>query len=376
MPSGSTSRPAPRAGRTGAPATIALAAALCASACSSGSPESKQAAGAPVSAGPSGPVLYVSNETAGTVAILDGSTGAVEAQVAVGKRPRGVKLSRDGSRLFVALSGSPIGGPGVDESKLPPADRSADGIGVVDLASRKVERIYPSGPDPEAFDVSPDGKTLYVSNEDTSAVAVVDLDKGVVAKSVSICGEPEGVTVAPDGRTVYVTCEADGAVAAIDTTSFQVLAQIPTAPRPRGIVFSRDGGTIFVTCENGAGLTVIDAATHKATGKIALTIPGVNEFPARPMGALLSRDGQQLFVTTGRAKAVVTVDPATRQQTRVIQDVGARPWGIAVSLDGARLYTANGPSGDVSFIDAAKGVVERRVSIGGSPWGVVVGARR
>jgi len=333
-------------------------------------------AGSPASNEPAdGAVLYVSNEIAGTVVILDGSTGAVEAQVPVGKRPRGVKLSRDGSRLFVALSGSPIGGPGVDESKLPPADRSADGIGVIDLASRKLERIYPSGPDPEAFDVSPDGKLLYVSNEDTAAMAVVDLDKGAVTRSVSICGEPEGVTVAPDGRVVYVTCEADGVVAAIDTTSLRVTAQVPTAPRPRGIVFSRDARTIFVTCENGAALSVIDAATNKASGKIPLTIPGVSEFPARPMGAVLSSDGGQLFVTTGRAKAVVTVDMKTRQQTSVIQDVGARPWGIALSPDGRRLYTANGPSGDVSFIDAATGKIERRVSIGGSPWGVVAGPR-
>ena len=358
MRSGCTSRSAPLA--------FALAGALWAS----------PHAGSPASNEPGDrAVLYVSNETAGTVVILDGSTGAVEAQVPVGKRPRGVKLSRDGSRLFVALSGSPIGGPGVDESKLPPADRSADGIGVIDLASRKLERIYPSGPDPEAFDVSPDGKLLYVSNEDTAVMAVVDLDKGAVTRSVSICGEPEGVTVAPDGRVVYVTCEADGVVAAIDTTSLRVTAQVPTAPRPRGIVFSRDARTIFVTCENGAALSVIDAATNKASGKIPLAIPGVSEFPARPMGAVLSSDGGQLFVTTGRAKAVVTVDMKTRQQTSVIQDVGARPWGIALSPDGRRLYTANGPSGDVSFIDAATGKIERRVSIGGSPWGVVAGPR-
>ena len=190
--SGSTSRPTAPSRLHRASVSIALA--LCVGACSSGSKAS------PAAAPGAGTVVYVSNETAGTIAFLDGSTGAVEAQVPVGKRPRGVKLSRDGSRLFVALSGSPIAGPGVDESKLPPADRSADGIGVVNLASRKLVKIYPSGPDPEAFDVSPDGKTLYVSNEDTAAMAVVDLERGAVTKSVPVCGEPEGVTVAPDGR--------------------------------------------------------------------------------------------------------------------------------------------------------------------------------
>src|SRR6188768_1735377 len=143
-----------------------------------GSPASNQSAG--------GGVLYVSNETAGTVVILDGSTGAVEAQVPVGKRPRGVKLSRDGSRLFVALSGSPIGGPGVDESTLPPADRTADGIGVIDLATGTVIRKYQSGSDPESFAISSDGRQLFVSNEDSGEMTALDLDSGAIKAHVKV----------------------------------------------------------------------------------------------------------------------------------------------------------------------------------------------
>ena len=79
--------------------------------------------------------------------------------------------------MLVALSGSPIAGPGVDESKLPPADRAADGIGVVDLATRKLVRTLKSGQDPEAFDLSPDGKTLYVSNEETAEMSVLDMSQ-------------------------------------------------------------------------------------------------------------------------------------------------------------------------------------------------------
>jgi YVTN family beta-propeller protein len=46
---------------------------------------------------------------------------------------------------------------------------------------------------------------------------------------------------------------------------------------------------------------------------------------------------------------------------------------MAVSADGTKLYTANGPSGDVSVIDLATGTVERRIDVGGSPWGVTLG---
>ncbi len=195
-------------------------------------PQDEQRPAKPTSA-PAATRVFVSNETAGTVAIVDGSTGTVESTIAVGKRPRGLRLSRDGTQLLVALSGSPIAGPGVDESKLPPADRSADGIGVVDLATRKLVRTYQSGQDPESFDLSLDGRTLYVSNEETAEMSVLDLASGNIVKRVPVGEEPEGVTTRPDGRAVYVTCEGINTVIGVDTKTFAEIARIPTAPRPR-----------------------------------------------------------------------------------------------------------------------------------------------
>ncbi len=127
-----------------------------------------------------GTELYVSAEESGEIVVVDAERGVVVARVPVGKRPRGVKLSHDGKLLYVALSGSPRAAPGVDESKLPPPDRAADGVGVVDLAARKLVRTYASGQDPESFDLSRDGKTLYVSNEDASELSVLDLAAGKV----------------------------------------------------------------------------------------------------------------------------------------------------------------------------------------------------
>ena len=69
-----------------------------------------------------GPRVYVSDETGGRIVVIDPGTQQIAGTIAVGKRPRGLRLSRDGRQLLVALSGSPIAGPGVDESKLPPAE--------------------------------------------------------------------------------------------------------------------------------------------------------------------------------------------------------------------------------------------------------------
>ena len=68
--------------------------------------------------------IYVSNEDSGEITVVDPGAGQVLQRINVGKRPRGIKLSPDGKFLYVALSGSPSAGPGVDESKLPPPDRS------------------------------------------------------------------------------------------------------------------------------------------------------------------------------------------------------------------------------------------------------------
>jgi YVTN family beta-propeller protein len=59
----------------------------------------------------------------------------------------------------------------------------------------------------------------------------------------------------------------------------------------------------------------------------------------------------------------------------MINDVGARPWGVGVSPDGRSIYTANGPSDDVSVIDVETGQIERRINVGGRPWGLVVAMR-
>ncbi len=129
---------------------------------------------APLTAGAAatgGERLYVSDETGGNVVIIDPQQAAVVARIAVGKRPRGIVISPDRKRLYVALTGSPAAGPGVDESKLPPPDHRYDGIGVIDLASQRLVSTYPSGIDPETFALSHDGKVLYVSNEDSGQLS-------------------------------------------------------------------------------------------------------------------------------------------------------------------------------------------------------------
>jgi len=317
-------------------------------------------------------LLYVSAEEGGEVVIIDAGAGEVVGRVPVGKRPRGLKLSGDGKHLFVALSGSPRGGPGVDESKLPPADRAADGIGMVEVASRKVMRTFDSGQDPESFDVSRDGRTLYVSNEESAEMSVLDLTAAKVIAKVPVGGEPEGVTLRPDGKFVYVTSEVSNQVFVVGLPSRKVVAQIATGARPRAVAFSRDGAKAFVTCELGGEVTVIDTKKLTPVAHIKIEAHAKAPLPPRPMGIVLAPDGKHLYVSNGRGASVAEIDVKTEQVSRFLDGVGDRPWGIAVSRDGRSLYTANGPSQDVSIIDIAAWNVTKKVAIGGLPWGIAV----
>ena len=320
---------------------------------------------------PSPQRLYVSNERGNAVVAVDPATGGVVATFSPGQRPRGLKVSPDGSRLYVAVSGSPIGGPGVDESKLPPADSRADGIAVIDTASGKLDRVLNAGADPETFVLSHDGRILYVSNESDGAVSAVSVD-GARAKMTAKVGEqPEGVAITPDDARLFVACEASDHVAMLDARTLHPIRTIAIAGRPRSLLMSADGTTVYATVESGGKLAMI-AAADGTLGKVIDLSRG--DAKLRPMGMVEGANGH-VFVTTGRAGAVLEVDPRAGTIVRRIEQVGGRPWGIGLTPDGRTLVTANGSSDDISFIDRATGQIVRKTRVGEGPWGIAAQAR-
>jgi YVTN family beta-propeller protein len=311
--------------------------------------------------------VYVTNERAGTLSVIDGLQRKVIATVPLGKRPRGAKLSPDGSLLYVALSGSPIAPPGVDERTLPPADKGADGIGIVDLKTLQLQRIIRGVSDPEQLAVSLDGKRLVIASEDTGRAVIMDVASGKILASLKVGGEPEGVTLSPDGSAVYMTSEEDHSVAIIDMATQKVRGQVNVGLRPRFTEFSDDGRRAYVSGEMDGSITVIDTATRKALRTLKLQ----GEL-TRPVGMVVSHDGKELFVATGRGKQLLALDPDSGAIRRQVE-VGPRPWGVALSPWGRSLFTANGSSNDVTVVEAASFKVLERIAVGEGPWTAVVG---
>jgi YVTN family beta-propeller protein len=322
--------------------------------------------------------IAVSNERSNDVTLISGADFSILATIAVGNRPRGIHASPDGKLVYVAVSGTPLEAPpqidaqgnpifkrGHDDDSVSDADKSKDGIGVIDVASRKLQGKIFAGSDPEEFAVSKDGKQIYVSNEDSKSASVVNIAASKVEVTIPVGQEPEGIAATPDGKQFYVTCENGGDVYVIETSHYTVVGHFKVQPRPRTVAFLPSAGVAFVPSESFALVNVVDSKDFKLLKSI--TLPS----GARPMSVRLSSDDRYLYVSNGRAATVSVIDAHSYEVVGSIK-VGTRPWGIAVSPDGKYLFSANGPSDDVSVVDLKTNTEIKKIKVGKSPWSVEV----
>jgi len=314
--------------------------------------------------------VYVTNEDSGTLSVISPASDAVVRTISVGRRPRGVKVTRDGHFAYVAVSGSPKCPPSMADEECAKlvADPARDGVAVIDLVAGRRVRLLPAGTDPEQFDLSKDERRLIVSNEDAGLASIVDTESGAKIAQIAVGPEPEGVRTAPDGRFALVTSEAGDMVTAVALANYRAAGSLKVGHRPRDVVFAPGGNTAYVSCESGG--TVAAIGTEPLRLLRTITLPE----GMLPMGLALSADGQKLYVATGRGKDAVAIDTTSGRVAGSVR-VGARPWGIGLSPDGTRFYTANGPSNDVSVIDTKTLAVVARIAVGRGPWGLAVAPR-
>src|SRR5262249_42546281 len=72
---------------------------------------------APAAPAPERELAYVTNEDSGTLSVVSTAHDRVVAEIPVGRRPRGLKLSPDGRTVYVALSGSPKCPPSMPDAE-------------------------------------------------------------------------------------------------------------------------------------------------------------------------------------------------------------------------------------------------------------------
>jgi len=141
-----------------------------------------------------GSQLYVSDWGDSTVSVIDlSATPPSRRSVLVGPHPSALALRR--GELFAALAGA----NGI--VRVDPARGT-----VLEQLTVALDPHAPTGSDPNALALSPDGKTLYVAMAGNNAVAVVRLEPARmrVAGLIPVGWYPTAVAVSPDGRALYV----------------------------------------------------------------------------------------------------------------------------------------------------------------------------
>jgi len=133
-----------------------------------------------VAIGPRGRGVYVTNNFAGTVSVLDPDTATVTATIPVGTNPAGIEAEHDTRRVFVANTGSAtVSVIGRDGS-----------VRTIDL---------PAGATPEGISVR-EGR-VAVSNVGTGGITLINPERLRVTRTLAVDGS-WGIDTARDGRLV------------------------------------------------------------------------------------------------------------------------------------------------------------------------------
>ena len=297
--------------------------------------------------------LYISNEKDNTLSVIDTATDEVIKTIPVGKRPRGIVLSKDFSKLYICASDS-------------------NTVQVLDIKSGALlPNTLPSGDDPEQFDLAPNNKHLYIANENDAAVTVVDTDSRTVVKQFDTGVEPEGIAVSPDGHWAIATSETTSMVHWFDADKLEALDDTLVDQRPRYGRFTKDSKTLWVSSEVGGTITIMDVASRKISKVITFDIPGVLHDEVQPVGIRLTSDGKYAFVALGPSNHVAVVDANTYEVLKYIL-VGRRVWHMALTPEEDKLYTTNGVSGDVTVIDVKTLEPTKSIKVGNYPWGAAI----
>jgi YVTN family beta-propeller protein len=163
---------------------------------------------------------------------------------------------------------------------------------------------------PGAVLASPDGKRLYVANEDAHQLAVVDPEAGDVLQSIPLPASPSGMALAPDGKRLYVTCAApESSIAVIDTASFERVRTFAGGHTARGPTLSPDGKRLYVCNQFNDNVSVFDLPSGKELASVAVT--------RQPVAAAASPDGYWILVAN-HLPLMPALSPLVRAEVTVI----------------------------------------------------------
>jgi YVTN family beta-propeller protein len=143
----------------------------------------------------------------------------VVTNVAVGRGSEGFDLSPDGKELWVANA----------------QDQT---VSVIDVISKKVVQTLTSTKAANRLKFTPDGKYVFVSDLQGNEFLVLDAAARKEYKRITLPGNSEGIVMAPDGAHAYTTLNSRDAVAVIDLKAMAVTDEVKTGRGPDGLAWA------------------------------------------------------------------------------------------------------------------------------------------
>ena len=108
-------------------------------------------------------------------------------------------------------------------------NQTANSVTVLDETTLAVRATIPVGKGPALLVPTPDGGAVYVADQLGNTVSVIDAGSRRVVATISVAAQPHGPDVTADGRYVYVASIGGNAVTIIRTSDNRVVAVVPSA---------------------------------------------------------------------------------------------------------------------------------------------------
>jgi YVTN family beta-propeller protein len=163
-----------------------------------------------------GKTMIASCEFSGWLVRFDLETMEITGAVQIGGKPVDVKLSPDGSVVYVA-------------------NETENGVHVVDWNAMQEVQFIPTGEGTHGLYPSRDGTLLYASNRIGGSVSVIDFATRAVVDTWAFGGSPDMGGVSTDGSQLWLSGRYHSEVYVIDTTTGELLHRIPVQSGPHGL---------------------------------------------------------------------------------------------------------------------------------------------
>jgi YVTN family beta-propeller protein len=231
--------------------------------------------------------------------------------------------SPDGKYLYFtnyAMYGKGFNKEGHDTCS-PASGFDASFLSRINLASKKIDAVYPVGSVPKVVKVTPDNKYILVSNWCSYTVTVISVESGKTVTSIKIGRYPRGIAITGDSKYAYVAEMGGSNIHRIDLRDFSKTL-IPVGANPRAVVLSPDETKLYVTMNVTGKVQAWDLVANKSIKSVKTGLA------ARSLD--ISSDGTALFVVNFNSD---TVSKVRTSDMKVLQTIKVCNEPIGVTYD-------------------------------------------